>query len=72
MGLGISLSMAFAGYQAARASIIRFQSGGLAVDPGLPTLVLVASAIIKFGMFWIIRGIAVRSQEPGAQCHCAR
>src|SRR5512133_1025583 len=51
VGLGVSLAMAYAGFEAARASLDRFLSGGLAVDPGLPTLVLLASAAVKFGMF---------------------
>jgi cation diffusion facilitator family transporter len=56
--------MAFAGFEAARASLIRFQSGGLAVEPGLPSLVLVASAAIKAGMYWFILGIARQVKSP--------
>jgi cation diffusion facilitator family transporter len=64
IGLVVSLSMAFAGYEAGRASIERFLSGGLAVDPGLPTLVLLASAGVKWGMFTVIRRIATRVNSP--------
>ncbi len=64
IGLVVSISMAFAGFEAARASIERFMSGGLAVDPGLPTLVLLASAGVKWGMFTVIRRIAVRVNSP--------
>jgi cation diffusion facilitator family transporter len=64
IGLAISLSMAFAGFEAARASLIRFQSGGLAVEPGLPSLVLIASAAIKAGMYWFILGIARQVKSP--------
>jgi cation diffusion facilitator family transporter len=64
IGLVVSLSMAFAGYEAARASILRFTSGGFAVDPGLPTIVLLASAAIKWGMFSVIRRIATRVNSP--------
>ncbi len=64
VGMIVSLSMAFAGYEAARASLERFLSGGLAVDPGLPTIVLLASAAAKFGMFWFIRRIATAVSSP--------
>ena len=64
VGLGVSLAMAYAGYEAAQASLERFQSGGLAVDPGLPTLVLLASAAVKFGMFVYIRRIARAVNSP--------
>ncbi len=64
IGLAVSLSMAFAGYEAARASLVRFLSGGLAVNPGLPSLVLLASGLIKLGMFWVIRGIALKVNSP--------
>jgi cation diffusion facilitator family transporter len=64
VGLVVSLSMAFAGYEAARASIERFLSGGLAVNPGLPTVVLLASALAKLGMFTVIRRIATRVNSP--------
>ncbi|HEX9012531.1 MAG TPA: cation diffusion facilitator family transporter, partial [Anaerolineaceae bacterium] len=64
VGLIVALSMSFAGYEAARASLERFLSGGLAVGPGLPTIVLLASAAIKFGMFSIIRRIALQINSP--------
>ena len=64
VGLMITLSMAFAGYTAARASVERFLEGGLAVDPGLPTLVLLASAVVKAGMFLRIRWIARQLSSP--------
>lgn len=64
VGLMITASMAFAGYTAARASIDRFIAGGLAVETGLPTLVLLASAVIKAGMFLRIRWIARALSSP--------
>ena len=64
VGLMVTASMAFAGFEAARASIARFLAGGLAVDPGLPTLVLLASAAIKLGMYFRIRWIAKRLSSP--------
>jgi cation diffusion facilitator family transporter len=56
--------MTFAGYEAGRASIERFLSGGLAVQPGWPTLALLISAGIKSGMFFLIRNIAHRVSSP--------
>lgn len=64
VGLIVTGSMAFAGYEAARASINRFIEGGLAVNPGLPTLVLLASALIKAGMYLRIRWIAGKLGSP--------
>jgi len=64
VGLMVTLSMAFAGYSAASEAYNRFVSGGLAVEPGLPTLVLLASAAIKAGMFLAIRKIAMKLGSP--------
>ncbi len=64
VGLFVSFSMAFAGYEAARASITRFLEGGLAVEPGLPTLVLIFAAAVKVGMFYAIRRIAQKVHSP--------
>jgi len=64
VGLLVAASMAFAGYEAGRASLARFQSGGFAVDPGLPTLVLLVSASVKAGMFWYIRRISRQVSSP--------
>jgi len=64
VGLMVSLAMAFAGYEAAQAAVGRFLSGGLAVEPGLPTLVLLASAALKAGMYLAIRRIAQSLFSP--------
>jgi cation diffusion facilitator family transporter len=64
VGLMVSFSMAFAGYSALRASFVRFQEGGLAVEPGLPMLVLALSAAAKVGMFYSIRAIAKKLTSP--------
>lgn len=64
VGLMITASMAFAGYTAARASLDRFMAGGLAVETGLPTLVLLASAVVKAGMYLRIRWIARKLSSP--------
>ncbi len=64
VGLVVAMSMGFAGYEAARASLVRFFQGGLAIAPGLPTMVLLISAAIKAGMFIIIRRIAQQLRSP--------
>lgn len=64
VGLAVTFSMGFAGYEAARASIERLLQGGLAVEPGLPTIVLLFSAAVKLGMFWLIRNIARELTSP--------
>jgi cation diffusion facilitator family transporter len=64
VGMAVTASMAFAGFEAARAAIVRLIEGGIAVQPGLPTLVLVVSAVIKAGMFFRIRWIARQLSSP--------
>jgi cation diffusion facilitator family transporter len=64
VGLVVTFSMAFAGFEAARASLERFMAGGLAVENGLPTLVLLASAAVKGGMFYTISDIAKKLSSP--------
>jgi len=67
VGLVVAGAMAFAGYSAASASFARFQIGGLAVEPGLPSIVLIISAIIKAGMFFYISRIAKQVSSPGLE-----
>lgn len=64
VGLMVSFSMAFAGYEAGRASVERFLTGATAIEPGLPTIVLLVSAAVKLAMFFTIRNIAVRLFSP--------
>jgi len=64
VGLMVTASMAYAGYEAARASYERFVSGGLAVDPGLPAVILLVSAGIKLLMYFRIRWIAKQLSSP--------
>jgi len=64
VGMAVTFSMAFAGFEAARAAITRLVEGGSPVDPGLPTLVLVSGAVVKAFMFWRIRWIARRLDSP--------
>ncbi len=64
VGLIITISMAFAGFEAARNSYVRYQQGGAAIALDLPTYVLLASAAIKFGMFMAIRSIGKKLNSP--------
>lgn len=64
VGMVVAMSMGFAGYEAARTALARFLQGGLAIEPGLPMLVLLASAAIKAGMFVSIRRIANQVNSP--------
>ncbi len=52
VGMLIAFSMTFAGFEAARASFVRFLAGGQAVEAGLPILILIFSAAVKTGMFF--------------------
>ncbi|MBN1920837.1 MAG: cation transporter [Anaerolineae bacterium] len=63
-GLVIALAMAYAGYEAGRVAIERFLSGGIAVEPGFPALVLLFSAALKAGMYLVIRRIATSVTSP--------
>lgn len=64
VGLMVAIAMSYAGYEAARAAIERLLVGGSAVEPGLPTLVLLLSAAIKAGMYLAIRRLAVALGSP--------
>jgi cation diffusion facilitator family transporter len=64
VGLIVTLSMAFAGFEAARNSIERYLAGGEAVALNLPTFVLLASAAIKAVMFVAISRIGKALNSP--------
>ena len=64
VGLIVTLSMAFAGFEAARNSIERYIAGGEAIQVGLPSLVLLISAAIKAGMFVAISRIGKELSSP--------
>jgi cation diffusion facilitator family transporter len=64
VGLMVTFSMGLAGYEAARTSVARFIEGGAPIEPGLPTLVLLFSALVKAGMFIVIRRIARELGSP--------
>ena len=58
VGMLVTISMAVAGFTAARNSYIRYIDGGEIIALNLPTLVLLLSAAIKAGMFVAISRIA--------------
>jgi len=64
VGLLVTLSMTFAGFQAAKAAIDRITEGAISIDPGLPTLILLVSAAVKLGMFFYIRNLARILNSP--------
>ncbi|MEA4909603.1 MAG: cation transporter [Chloroflexi bacterium] len=64
VGLAVSFSMGFAGYEAVHTAIERFQTGGIVVAPLLPTLVLLSSAAVKGGMFVYIRRLSQVLNSP--------
>jgi len=65
MGLIITISMTLAGVEAMRSSITRFTEGGGQVTLGISSLALVISALMKTGMFLIVRNIARKVLSPG-------
>ena len=64
VGLMITVSMTYAGYAAASASIERFVMGGSYLEIGMPTFVLLGAALMKAGMFVWIRRIAKKIHSP--------
>jgi cation diffusion facilitator family transporter len=64
VGLLVTMSMAFAGYEAARNAYSRYAAGGESFALGLPIVILLISALMKAGMFIIIRRIAKQLSSP--------
>jgi cation diffusion facilitator family transporter len=64
VGLIVTISMAFAGFEAARNSYMRYIAGGEAIALNLPTFVLLASAAIKAVMFVLITRIGKKLNSP--------
>ena len=64
VGLIVTASMAFAGFEAARNAFMRYSAGGESIALDLPTLILVVSALIKAGMFVVISRIAKKLVSP--------
>jgi cation diffusion facilitator family transporter len=64
VGMVVALMMGIAGYEALRSSIARFIAGGARIEPGLPTMVLLASAAAKAVMFFVINRLATQAESP--------
>lgn len=64
VALVVALMMGIAGYEALRTSVGRFIAGGARIEPGLPSLILIASAGIKAGMFFAITKLAKKAESP--------
>ena len=59
VGIIISLSMCWAGIAALNESLSKLQGNAAPIEPGLPVLILVVSALLKCLMFYVIRKIAL-------------
>jgi cation diffusion facilitator family transporter len=65
VGLIVTLSMGFAGFEAARNALQRYNSGDLtSISLGLPSFVLLGSALVKSGMFISISRISKSLNSP--------
>jgi cation diffusion facilitator family transporter len=71
VGVAVAISMGIAGYEATRAAIERFISGGTSISLGLPAVILGISALIKAGMFVWIRFIAKKVNSPSLRATAA-
>lgn len=67
VSLLIGVAMAAAGVTAISESVQRFQEQSKAIDLGWPTTVLIGSALIKLGMYFIVRKIGEKSRSPAIQ-----
>jgi len=56
--------MAYAGFEAARNAYIRYGAGGESITLDLPSMILLVSAMVKVGMFVVIRRIAKKLSSP--------
>jgi len=64
VGLVVSITMGIAGYEALRSSFNRFLAGGSVIALDLPSITLLASALIKAGMFYSITKLAQKTDSP--------
>ena len=63
----VTLSMAFAGFEAGRSSLTRFSEGGAPIILGIPLTVLTVSICIKAIMFILVRRTARETVSPGLE-----
>lgn len=64
VGLLVTMSMAYAGFEAARNAYLRYGAGGESIALDLPSMILLVSALMKVGMFVVIRRIAKKLSSP--------
>lgn len=64
VGMVVAAMMGIAGYEALRTSFNRYLTGGAAIDLNLPSLILMASAVIKALMFIWVRKLAALAESP--------
>jgi cation diffusion facilitator family transporter len=64
VSLLIAVAMGVAGFTAMREGMNRFHSGGKAVTPGWPTVVLLGSAVIKVVMYRLVVNLGQRASSP--------
>ncbi|HUV16619.1 MAG TPA: cation diffusion facilitator family transporter [Pelolinea sp.] len=65
VALVVTASMTYAGFEALRASIERFISGGASIELGWALLALLISVILKALMYYFVRNIGRRLFSPG-------
>jgi len=63
----VSISMAYAGFEAGRSSIVRFLEGGGEINAGFPLVILIVSIGIKILMYLFIRSVAKKTRSPGLE-----
>jgi cation diffusion facilitator family transporter len=64
VSLFIALTMAMAGVTAFWNGIQRFREGSIAIEPGWPTVVLLGAALVKLGMYLVVRRIGQQAHSP--------
>jgi len=63
----VTFSMAFAGFEAGRSSLVRFIEGGESILLGIPLIALTVSVGIKTVMYTLIRKVAREISSPGLE-----
>ncbi|MDY0094258.1 MAG: cation diffusion facilitator family transporter [Candidatus Vecturithrix sp.] len=64
VSLFIALTMTIAGVTAFWNGIQRFLAGAIAIEPGWPTVVLPGAALVKLGMYLVVRRIGQQTHSP--------
>lgn len=64
VGLFIAAAMGAAGVTAIWRGIERFLQAGQAIAPGWPTMVLGSAAVVKFGMYLVVKRLGQQARSP--------